>query len=273
MRINELAEGPDDHNLLVFSGWYSDSDDVDERDHLFGDSSIRQPNFHTLWFEAVQKFLRPDLTLITDSNSPAKSPLADDGRITWISLPYNPGHPTSTNHFFAGCTVAMINGLSWAVANRYKYAIYVEQDALIFGDKLLETAISDCKNGIALGSGTGTPQAIQQSLMVFELRSIPRFLRRLLAIPFPDSYFSTEDKFAIAASRFPIFILRLVRNQRILHLLARAFSQRPRFGLLSFGYGRHRPIDFSSDCFYFQHGTASELEHFVNYFAHHDAER
>jgi len=267
MKNDHVVDGPEDHKVLVFSGWYSNSDEVDERDHLFGDSSIRQPDFHTLWFEAVTNFLKPNLTLITDSDSPAKSPLINDERTTWISLPYNPGHPTSSNHFFAGCTVAMINGLSWAVANRYEYAIYVEQDALVFGDNLLQAAIHDCKKGIALGAGTGTPQAIQQSFMVFHLHSIPRFLRRLLSIPFPDSYFSTEDKFAIAASRFPIFALRFIRNQRALHLAARAVSWRPSFGLLSFGYGRNRPIDFSSDCYYFQHGSASEVEQFVHHFA------
>jgi len=267
MRLVKASIDVPKRNVLVFSGWYSQTDEQDERHELFGDGLIRSPSFHSIWFEAVKKFLKPDLVLITDSNSPRKSPLGGSSEITWINLPYNPGHSTSTQHFFAGYTVAVINGLSWAIANDYRYAVYVEQDTLIFGEKLLETAISDCKNGIAFGHRGSSPQAIQQSFMVFEKQVISRFLHRLLKINFPDYLLSPEDKFALAASRFPISFVNFIRRPRFAHIISKLISSHPSFGLLSVGPGRNRPLDLSLESFYFQCGTANEVEQFIHLLA------
>ena len=35
------------------------------------------------------------------------------------------------------------------------------------------------------------------------------------------------------------------------------------YDYLSFGYGRERPIDFTDEVFYFQHGSKEELEKYL----------
>lgn len=251
------------NRLLLFSGWYSEEPSNDERDVLQGSDLIRDPEFHDLWLSAAQKFLNPSHILITDSNSPRKSPLVESEDLTWIRLPNNPGHSTSAKQFYCGYSVGVLNGLIWAFINDFAHAVYVEQDALIFGDKFFEACQTSARNGIAFGSGSGTPQPIQQSLMYFSREAIPRFINRLLTIPYADSVLSCEEKFSLAASRIPNFLIRKKLSIRFARVMARLVTIRPSFGLFQFGYGRARPIHYSDSNFYFQHGTLDEVQKFM----------
>jgi hypothetical protein len=109
------------------------------------------------------------------------------------------------------------------------------------------------------GSGTGTPQILQQSFFIIHHTGINDFASRLAAMPCPDSKLSAEEKFAIATSWILTHLSPVLAglNEPAREQIIRLFAN---YDLLPIGFGRTRPVDFNGKFLYFQHGADEELE-------------
>lgn len=254
---------------VVTTGWWcKQSAEKDMREHCFGDEKIRSSDFFYEWYNAVNTFTKPEKILIVDSASPVKPPKINDQRLECISLNENPGH--STNHVgkYCGVTRAHILGMQYALMCDVDYWVYIEQDALIYGENIIEKCISRMSKGIMFGCGRGTPQPTQQSLIIIHKSKIQTFINRLISIKSRDNEISPEMKFAIASSAFFKFFPEILFKENrannffgrlIYNFISRTIKLNLSFDIIPFGFGRKRPLDFGQDCFYFQHGESSEL--------------
>lgn len=258
---------------LIASGWWSCPPDEDSREALLGSDEIRDAEFHKIWRHCIDRFCDYDEILVVDSASPLKPEIPADEK--WIEMAQNFGHSTSHSGKYSGYSRAIFISMMYAYANDFDYWVYIEQDVLISGDQIIQKAIESTPHSIIYGSGEGTPQQIQQSFMVFHRNTIIPFLRNYQAIQLTDKELSPEWKFLFAANRLAKYLpsswLKSVANDRenfYLEKLRRATVKFirlfDRFGLLPFGYGRARPIDFNQSHFYFQHGSSEELDQFLS---------
>ncbi len=257
---------------IVTSGWWSIEDDsLDMRKKRYGDAYIRSSEFHRLWFRAVRRYTHPQKIYIVDSNSPIKPPLDKQYEIL-IPLLENAGHATNHKGKYAGVTRAHLLGMSLALANEVDYWVYIEQDALVYGEGIVEKCIETMKKPYMFGYGVGTPQPVQQSLMIVKRDAIAPFIRRLTRIKAKDSEISPETKFAIAASPLLGFIPECVfvameketpTGKFLRRIVWKLIDLLRGFDYLPFGYGRVRPIDFDAEYFYFQHADADELARYL----------
>ncbi|WP_025563159.1 hypothetical protein [Psychromonas sp. SP041] len=255
-----------EYKYVITTGWWCKNlEQKDMRDVLLGDDEIRSKDFFLSWLAAVNKFTYPKKILIVDSASPIKPDLSCNDKILEIvSLDCNAGH--STNHLgkYAGVTRAHMMGMMYALTCEVDYWVYIEQDALIYGDGIVEYCIEHMKNGIMFGDGKGTPQPMQQSFMIMKTEEIPQFIKKLTDIKLTDNEISPEMKFALASSKYinllPIFLLSKLNSKRSYMIIIKLFLMlTSRFDKLPIGYGRTRPIDFKDKFFYFQHGCKKEL--------------
>lgn len=253
---------------LVISGWYST--DAPRSYITSGDEMIRGPAFRSLWWQSLDRYIRPNHVLIVDSASPIKP---DDAactktRFQRLELLRNPGHSQTTTAHYCGYMASVLLGLEFALHNGVDMVVYVEQDALVYGDRIIEqTKRALRRSDFVFGSDD---RQIQQSYFAINQRGLRRFLTALHAMPFSDKQIAPEHKFMFAASPWlPSLLLRLaiytpvnpvrragVRLFWILSNLARGYE------LLPFGYGRRRPINFQDEVFYFQHGAADEISQY-----------
>lgn len=245
---------------IICSGWWCDQESEDGGSYrVGGDSAIRSSSFHDIWYRSIDAFTNPEKILIVDSNSPTPPRLnPDDRRLEYLRLPSNPGHSTMCSDKFCGWSQSAILGMQYALACGVDYVVYVEQDALLYGNGIIEHAIRSMSSPYAFGGGANTPQALQQSFFIIRSDGIADFLNRLLSFSETDREMAPELKFALATS--PLLtacwpVLRWRKRKKWVRL----FRKRPSFDLLPFGSGRARPIDFSEPFFYFQHGTREEL--------------
>jgi hypothetical protein len=266
------------YRYVVTTGWWcvENTSVRDTRRVAVGSDEIRGASFFRKWHAAVDRFTRPVKILVVDSNSPTPPELPPDPRIELLRLDRNAGHPSNHTGRLSGVTLAHICGMTYAYCCDVDYWVYIEQDALIYGDGIVEAAIDSMKTDFIWGSGENAGQPIQQSMMIVKARAIPNFLKRLTAIRARDVQITPEVKFAIAASPFirwmpePLFyehnstnlIYRVVRRFRHDVLFRYAAG----FDVLPFGYGRRRPVDFDDERFYFQHGTAEEIQQYLRRF-------
>ena len=259
-------------NYIITSGWWSIGDDnKDSRKIIKGDSFIRSEEFHKLWFKAVNTFTNPKKIYIIDSASPVKPVIHTDKEIL-ISLLDNAGHSTNHTGKLCGVSRAHLLGMSFAMANEVDYWVYIEQDALIYGKGIIEECIQKMKKPYMFGYGLGTPQPVQQSLMIIKRDAIPKFIYNFNKIKAKDSEIAPETKFAIAATPilqyFPEKLFMKMEDntklgnflKRIIWKLIDIFRD---FDYVPFGYGRVRPINFDDKFFYFQHGNKNELDVFL----------
>jgi hypothetical protein len=251
---------------LVTTGWYAQAESRSYRTK--GDDFIRGVGFRQLWWRSLDTFVKPEHVFIVDSASPIK---ADDSlytstKVERVELLMNPGHSQNCKTQYCGAMAAIILGLEFALHNDVDMFVYVEQDALLFGDKMVEKTKSALRRK-DLVFGRGDENGVQQSYFAANKRGIKRFLSGLHAIKYSDKQIAPEHKFMFAASRFlpsPLLALavytdvrKLRRVGQILYTLACSLSKN--YETLPFGYGRDRPINFDDDVFYFQHGSADEL--------------
>ncbi len=260
------------YSYIITSGWWSAGDDSkDSRKIILGDSYIRSDDFHKLWFKAVEKFADPEKIYIIDSASPLK-PVLNEEKEVLISLQNNAGHSTNHTGKLCGVSRAHLLGMSMAMVNEADYWVYIEQDALIYGKGIIEECIKRMKKPYMFGYGLGTPQPVQQSLMIIKKEAIPKFIYSFNKIKARDSQIAPETKFAIAAT--PIlqylpekFFMKMEDNTKIGNFLKRVIwkliDMFRDFDYIPFGYGRARPINFNDSYFYFQHGENSELEKYL----------
>jgi hypothetical protein len=250
---------------LVTSGWFATNE---ARSYVTaGDELIRGVGFRPLWWKSMDTFIKPQHVFIVDSASPVKP---DDAACTSTPFQYtelliNPGHSQNGKTHYCGAMAAIIMGLEFALHNDVEMFLYVEQDALVFGDAIVEkTKDALRRKDLVFGSGA---LDIQQSFFAANKKGIRRFLSALHAINYSDKQVAPEHKFMFAASRFlPSPIIKLaefteIEKMRVagLRLFSLVCGLTKNYAFLPFGYGRKRPINFGDDVFYFQHGSADEL--------------
>ncbi len=266
------------YNYLVSSGWWCDESGIEEqRTNPIGDDYIRSRNFHQLWYRCIKRFSNPGAIYIVDSASPT-SPILNEDEI-FVSLQKNYGYSLYCTDRFCGFVRAVALGMYYAYINSFEYWVYIEQDALVFGDGIVECCIDFMRQtrcSILFGDGRGTPQPTQQSFMLMHMDAIMPFLYEIDKIKSSDREISPEWKFSIAANS----ILRLIpeglfrgalspdKHGRITgaitrRLMAAATSIGKKYRYLPIGYGRARPIQFNDPHFYFQRGTREELDRFM----------
>lgn len=258
-------------NYVITTGWWCSNKNSESREMLIGDDAIRDREFHSFWHESIRKTKSTANIYIIDSASPIKPTLNKDEHL--ISLEKNFGHSTRCDYKLSGVTRAHVMGMTVALLNEYEYWVYIEQDALIQGEGIIEKCIKSMKKPMAFGSGKGTPYPAQQSFMIIKTSHISLFLNRLLKIKASDKEISPELKFCIASSAMlsllPEFIYKFVDRRGMFNKAARIFVYSligafRGFDHIPFGYGRSRPINFTDKQFYFQHGSAAELESFFS---------
>jgi len=253
-------------SYVITSGWWSTEDDIDDRTIKVGDSFIRSKDFHKLWYEVIDRFTKAKKVYIVDSASPVKPILGSNEEL--VSLVENAGHSTHHTGKLCGVSRAHLLGMSLALANEVDYWVYIEQDALIYGDEIIEKAIENMTKPYMFGAGWGTPQPMQQSFMIIKREAIPTFIKNFIAIKARDNQISPETKFAIAVSPF----LKMLPESLFYDIHAKSFKNRVVWRLfkmfqgfddLPFGYGRQRPLDFNDKYLYFQHGDKKELDNYI----------
>ena len=254
---------------VICSGWWCAGDNSDNRKEFLGDEIIRGREFHKIWYSAIEKFSSPKKIFIVDSNSPVKPPInPNDPRIEFVSLDQNPGHSTNHPGKFCGYTRSILLGIEYALQCEVDYFVYVEQDALIYGNSIIERCIESMNSPYMFGSGEGVPQKLQQSFFIIDLGHAVRFVSRLRSIPYADGVISPEQKFSISASYGPIklisFLEKHSKNSRFLSSVNRKLGKwLANYEWIPVGYGRRRPISFEDKLFYFQHGTKKEIDKFL----------
>jgi hypothetical protein len=208
--------------------------------------------------------------LIVDSASPIKpnDSLYSATPIQYIELLKNPGHSQNCTTHYCGAMAAIIIGLEYALHNDIEMFLYIEQDALIYGDGMLDK-IKKCltKRDLVFGNG-GKYSDIEQTIFAANKKGIRKFLSALHSINFTDRQIQPEFKFMYAASKLNSFpLLKLVSwdNNKLTRrastiLLQRVLPLFKEFETLPFGYGRVRPINFNDDIFYFQQGSEDEIK-------------
>jgi hypothetical protein len=254
---------------LVGTGWYASETARDY--NTAGDDVIRGIAFRPLWWRSLDTFLRPQHVFIVDSASPLKS---NDAAFTStpfqrVELLINPGHAQNGKTHYCGAMAAIILGLEFALHNDVDMFLYVEQDALLFGNSI----VAKTKQALRrkdLVFGASTAKDIQHSFFAANKKGIRHFLSALHAIDYSDNKVSPEHKFMFGASRFlPSKLVglvspaptHLIRNVG-LRLFSAVCSISRNYEILPFGYGRERPINFNDDVFYFQQGSALEVAHY-----------
>lgn len=255
---------------ILSTGWFSQNKKSEYVTH--GDDSIRGTDFRHLWWESIDAFIRPEMVFVVDSASPIK---VDDTSITntkikTLELNINPGHSQNCKYDFCGWMWSVLLGMDFTYASDADYFIYLEQDALVFGNDIIKSIEKQLlTQKFVFGKSDGTVWPIQQSFFAIRKDAIREFLANIYTIAASDKIVPPEIKFCAAANGSVIskilsvssgfFDVNFIRRV-VFRLMRLNFS----YATLDFGYGRTRPINFSDENFYFQHGSSSELEMYKN---------
>lgn len=251
---------------LVTSGWYASNEPRSYRTK--GDDFIRGTDFRSLWWQSLDRFAQPAHVFIVDSASPVKP---DDAACTTtkfqrVELLMNPGHSQNGTTHYCGYMAGVILGLEFALHNDVEMFLYVEQDALLFGDDIIKKTKNALRRKDLVFGGTSDVD-IQQSFFAANKKGIRHFLSALHAINYSDKRVAPEHKFMFAGSRMlPASVVNLAVHTSVdkmrragLLLFSLVCTLCRNYEFLPFGYGRERPINFNDDAFYFQHGSVEEV--------------
>ena len=264
-------------SYIIGSGWFLDEKAEGPKWKTYGDEETRTPEMHRLWQKSIFTNTQPEMVVVVNSDSPVESPLRASKDICWVDLDKNYGHSTSHIGKYSGWMRAHCALSGVLLSSDASWMIYVEQDALLAGKRVIETEILKSKHGMFFGAEFQS-QPLQQSLYGIHRNRILTFNRRIERIPFRDMDISPESKFNWAGSGFPIKFLVIVWNtlqflfSNVLPIprgtepkslallltnnLAKAFR---RFDYVSVIGGRDRPIPWKSGDFYVTCCTREEL--------------
>lgn len=255
---------------LVCTGWYAGDEPRTYQTH--GDGFIRGRNFRPLWWRSMDEFVKPKTVLVVDSASPVKpdDTLYTNTHIVSLELLSNPGHAQNCTGHYCGAMAAILLGMEYAMHADVDFYLYIEQDALLYGKKIIDV-IKDRirKADLLFGQGEGDGE-IQQSVFAVSKRSLRKFVSELHRLDFTDQQISPEMKFMYAASplsALPLLGLASWDRDPIVRrifskILRKVVNSISRYEVLPFGYGRSRPINFSDSEFYFQQASLSEVEQY-----------
>ena len=227
---------------VLGTGWYCAADYGFIQQHAY-DPYQRDPKFFYLWYNQVNKYLRPEKIIIVNACSPVPVPGVDDRRIQYVDAVRNFGLWKDSTGPFCGCMNAILMCAAYALVNQCDL-IYVEQDTLVRGYGLFETALMNMRKGcISYGKqeagfdNQGLP--VEHSLIVVPFRFLAEFIYRYnrLSEHLSDKDGTTEWKFHQAYGDVVDY--------------------------LPFGCGRNRPIDWTAAHLYVQHFRGAELHTFL----------
>jgi len=240
---------------IVGTGWWCDGSRTHAGSRQAGmrsTSLLRSREFFGLWHAFVDRYTQPERIVIIDSASPVMPQLPDDDRIEMVHLNRNYGHSTESEPrgSMSGVERCHLSLAAYAYVNDYDL-VYIEQDCLVRGDGWIESSFEKLRRGkIMYGSGRGTPQPMQQSVMLFRHAYLPTVIARAAA----------------AWNRFQ-------RRRWFDPLGSKRFGGSPEkrwsyvfrndVDWLPFAGGRMRPLDFTQEPLYAQHWSDSELARFV----------
>lgn len=260
------------YRYIINSGWWcGEATPENEKRVEYGSSEIRDVAFFREWYDSVNRHTSPLKILVVDSASPTRPDLPDDSRLEFVSLDINAGHSTSHVGKYAGCTRCFLVGMAYAYATEADYWVYVEQDALLYGEGIVEAAIDTMKSDFMFGDRGDTPQPLQQSMMIVHKSAIPKFIKAYADIRATDEVIPPEVKFAIAstplAQRLPerFFHQRdhgSFKNRLLNKMQYWLFKYTGGYDVLPFGFGRDKPVTFTDGHCYFQHGDEEELRRY-----------
>jgi hypothetical protein len=233
--------------VVVGSGWWSDGA---TRSYHIGHPTTRTAWFFEIWHQQVERCLTPARIVVTDSRSPLKPAYAAHPTVVWIELDANYGHANDIREGrihtkYSGFTRSVLNGAIHALCCDADYYVYVEQDCLLKGDRLLDHAIGDSRCDILVGQATQngrglgtTPAAgmLQQSFMIVRRSGLERFICGLLGSAWTDGDVSPEE------------------------IMRRVFDP---LDTVRIPFGRSRPIDYRVAHCYVHHLQPAELALFL----------
>jgi hypothetical protein len=205
--------------------------------------------FFGLWLHLVRRYIAPHHIVVVDNHSPLKPTEELRNSVTWIELDQNYGHPTDLQAHkiitkYCGFTRSVLLAAMYALCTDADLFCYVEQDCVVYGHDLIGHALAGreptvmigarTEGGVAIGGGRAG-RMYQQSLMLVGRACLERFISGLTAGPESDGELSPECKLERDCAPFEV---------------------------LGIPFGRSRPIDFSTSCFYAEHLTGEELRRF-----------
>jgi hypothetical protein len=262
-RRGQSASDSSEYSYIVGSGWWCsgfDESSTNPNRKLLGDERIRAVGFFKLWFDSIRRCTSPANIVVIDSHSPIKPNPELRSGVAWVELPFNAKH--STNHIgkWSGWTRSVLMSGHFALNSDVDYFVYVEQDCLLEGKKIIEHCISHMKTDLMFGSGEGTPQPLQQSFFIVRRNRLAQFMYNLVCLNSDDRDLSPEWKF-VYASWWPLVAasnIGLLKHRRARELALRV-ARRFFYDHLPIGAGRSRPLPIGAQHLYFQHGTSEEL--------------
>jgi hypothetical protein len=224
---------------IIGTGWWCDGTGVHThtKHQQYVDKQTRQADFFNLWYKSVSSFTNPHKIIIIDSNSPIKPDLRNKNNVSLFSLSENYGAALDGTRkgVLSGWDRSVLLSASIAFMDDCEYFVYVEQDCVLWGKNIIEDIIKNMGDKkMALGNGNGTPQLLQQSLIVIKRDYIPKFLNIELNNTTEELKKSPESRYFNKFKDDVIF--------------------------LDIGYGRKRPINFNDKQFYVQHLNENELK-------------
>jgi hypothetical protein len=256
-----------EYEYMIGTGWWCGEQEPPTEGRKYqGSDMIRGAQFHHLWSASIDHWTRPSAVLLIDSASKQKPPITNP-KYQVLSLTHNPGHAVAHSGQYSGWTASAIHSIEFALSNNAEYLVYVEQDALLFGEQIVDLCISRMRKPLMFGSGIGTPQPLQQSFFIVRNDGMRPFLAGLHSISKTDRVICPEWKFALASigAHGKIVESAVSRNfsRRVLSKLFGTLIQSLGYDLLPVGFGRSRPVNFNEDHFYFQHGSLQELTEYI----------
>lgn len=229
-------------DYIIGTGWWCDGSGT----HLHSryqkgvDKATRQKDFFELWYRAVKKYTTPRKIVVIDSNSPVVPEFDKkrDVQVYSLSKNWGPGRRGTLDGKLSGWDRGILTAASIAYLDNAAYFVYLEQDCLVKGKGIIEHAISkfDKDKMILVGDGEGTPDPIQQSLIIIKHEYIPTFINKEM-------------------SATPKFLRTSAEKRYFSH-----YQKHLQF--LPFEGGRHRPIKWNNRFVYAQHLNKHELNQF-----------
>jgi len=220
---------------VIGTGWWCSKKEGTEGKEFglkkVGHPAIRSQQFFHVWQYFLRRYTKPVKVVVVDSASPLPPPVTmPNPGFEYISLDRN--YHAVKNTLFNGWIRGFMTG-AWYAWNCDSDFIYVEQDCLVVGRGWVEALYeASGKRKPLYGSKFRNP--IQQSLVFVPHAMIPRFLYIMAQI----------RKAMTCETRF--------------HEISKV-KNGIGYGILPFGVGRVRPIDWKSKHLYVQHWTDAEL--------------
>jgi len=230
-------------SYVIGTGWWCDGTGTHYNSKGNNSSdATRQREFFPIWYAHIMAYANPKTIILVDSNSPVKPDFSSFDGVQVVDMLRNfpIGDKTCRNPFRTDATAAarqMYVGAFYAYLTDVDYFIWVEQDCLIHGDNIIETALESMGDAdMSAGRWDFQDYHMELSFLIMKASSVPHLFNSYLRSNRPKPEMKYWD---------------VVHQDDV------------NFSWLPFGCGRMRPIDFTASHYYAQHLTDKEIEKFV----------